>query len=325
MERGNNDKENSRIALKNGTITSCFKVKKCLFDQTVSKTSELTLKAESSLLLSSPLKNATEAPFEDSPFALFKIRKKRGICKHVTDKSSNGGPIVTTPTQKRGINGELHEQEKRNRASSPLAQSPTVVKLAVQKSILNPDLIGDFSMPCTLSTVKGRHPDLKSISPETVADILNSPEKSGFTLIDCRYPYEYEGGHIKTAVNIFNKDDVEKEFFPKPMEKNVRRNVLIFYCEFSSERGPSMLRCLRSLDRDLNKSAYPFLYYPELYLIEGGYKAFFFNFKDLCEPQEYKMMLDQNFANDLAYYRTKCKSWNHRSKRLKKARSSLVF
>ena len=38
----------------------------------------------------------------------------------------------------------------------------------------------------------------------------------------------------------------------------------------------SRYRFLRSLDRDLNKDNYPRLNFPEIYLLEGGYKAFFY-------------------------------------------------
>ena len=54
-----------------------------------------------------------------------------------------------------------------------------------------------------------------------------------------------------------------------------KRVVLIFHCEFSSERGPKLSRFLRSKDRLANKECYPNLFYPELYLLEGGYKNFF--------------------------------------------------
>jgi hypothetical protein len=35
------------------------------------------------------------------------------------------------------------------------------------------------------------------------------------------------------------------------------------------------LRFLRNQDRQLNEHAYPKLFYPELYLLEGGYKSFY--------------------------------------------------
>jgi hypothetical protein len=54
-----------------------------------------------------------------------------------------------------------------------------------------------------------------------------------------------------------------------------KRIVLVFHCEFSSERGPKMSRFLRKSDRQANKDCYPHLFYPEIYLLDGGYKVYF--------------------------------------------------
>jgi M-phase inducer phosphatase len=70
-------------------------------------------------------------------------------------------------------------------------------------------------------------------------------------LFDCSYPYEYEGGHIKGAKNIYTKEHILKEFVDmkqpeqNPAQQNdmsvsKKRNILIFHCEFSSERGPNL-------------------------------------------------------------------------------------
>lgn len=56
-----------------------------------------------------------------------------------------------------------------------------------------------------------------------------------------------------------------------------KRVVLIFHCEFSSERGPRMCRFIRKRDRAMNE--YPRLHYPELYILKGGYKEFFQQFQ----------------------------------------------
>jgi len=63
-----------------------------------------------------------------------------------------------------------------------------------------------------------------------------------------RYPYEYEGGHIRDAINIFSKEQMLKDYSENKLGKKSsktdhvsgKRNVLIFHCEFSSERGPSL-------------------------------------------------------------------------------------
>lgn len=53
----------------------------------------------------------------------------------------------------------------------------------------NPDLIGDFSKPFILPLMEGRHQDLKTISADTLASLLNgdfSEEIESYVIIDCR-------------------------------------------------------------------------------------------------------------------------------------------
>ena len=72
---------------------------------------------------------------------------------------------------------------------------------------------------------------------------------------------------------------------PIKAEDPNKRVVLIFHCEFSSERGPKLSRFLRSKDRSANKDCYPHLHYPELYLLDGGYKSFFETVKVGSKPE----------------------------------------
>ncbi len=84
-------------------------------------------------------------------------------------------------------------------------------------------------------------------------------------MIDARYAYEFEGGHIRGAENfgMWDEKSFLDEFFPEslgpikmpkssssvfaPTKENSKdlRNILIFHCEFSSARGPALLRMLR--------------------------------------------------------------------------------
>jgi rhodanese-related sulfurtransferase len=138
------------------------------------------------------------------------------------------------------------------------------------------DLVADGSRDYTLPTIPGKHSDLASITPETMADVVMGKYNDRFgkvTVVDCRYPYEFEGGHIRGAVNMYTKDEVHSLLTTNVTSE--KPHVLIFHCEFSSERGPKMYRFLRSQDRVMNKDNYPQLHFPEVYLLDGGYKAFF--------------------------------------------------
>ncbi|XP_060241214.1 M-phase inducer phosphatase 1 isoform X5 [Meriones unguiculatus] len=107
------------------------------------------------------------------------------------------------------------------------------------------DLIGDFSKGYLFHTVSGKHQDLKYISPEIMASVLNGKFANlikEFVIIDCRYPYEYEGGHIKGAVNLHMEEEVEDFLLKKPIvPTDGKRVIVVFHCEFSSERGPRIL------------------------------------------------------------------------------------
>ncbi|RWS24972.1 M-phase inducer phosphatase 1-B-like protein [Leptotrombidium deliense] len=194
---------------------------------------------------------------------------------------------------------------------------------AVQKADQDANLIGDFSKSYALPLIaNSKHQDLKTITSETLAAVIKGEFNEllvKYTIVDCRYPYEYEGGHIIGAKNIYSQDQILSEFFndkvrdePKVVDKNAKRNVIIFHCEFSSERGPSLYRYLRSKDRELN--TYPNLHHPEVYLLNGGYKAFFESFKELCVPQTYLPMLSKDHKQHLRQFRHKSKSWNCENK-----------
>ncbi|VDL18710.1 unnamed protein product [Hymenolepis diminuta] len=222
------------------------------------------------------------------------------------------------------------------------------------------------------------------VSVHTVAQLVRGEyEKLNVThtIIDCRYPYEYEAGHIKGALNLYTSSDVVKEIFKKApaasfndgesfmdlgpsvdeliegqnpavrlptvrsyMPRNFssddsdgedslseeRRSeakrqssddekipmvsvpeadpnappthVLIFHCEFSSQRGPELSRFLRKVDRYINYPRYPFVFYPHVYVMLGGYASFYKEYPELCEPRNYLKMFEKGFKDELTYY-----------------------
>ncbi|XP_058591395.1 M-phase inducer phosphatase 3 isoform X6 [Neofelis nebulosa] len=170
----------------------------------------------------------------------------------------------------------------------------------------------EFRKVCVLPTVSGRHQDLKYINPETVAALLSGKFQSlieKFYIIDCRYPYEYQGGHIQGALNLYSQEELYDFFLKKPVMPldTQKRIIIVFHCEFSSERGPRMCRSLREEDRALNQ--YPALYYPELYILKGGYRDFFPEYTELCEPQSYCPMRHQDHKAELLRCRSQSKAW----------------
>ncbi|KAL6083076.1 hypothetical protein STEG23_031607, partial [Scotinomys teguina] len=167
------------------------------------------------------------------------------------------------------------------------------------------------TLMCVLPTVSGRHQDLKYITPDTVAALLAGNFQSlieKFYIIDCRYPYEYLGGHILGALNLYSQKELHEFFLKKPVVPLdiQKRIIIVFLCEFSSERGPRMCRSLREKDRAMNQ--YPALYYPELYILKGGYRDFFPEYMELCEPQSYCPMHHQDHQAELLRWRSQSKA-----------------
>jgi M-phase inducer tyrosine phosphatase len=72
-------------------------------------------------------------------------------------------------------------------------------------------------------------------------DVLNGMYNTHFDqihIVDCRFPYEFSGGHISDALNIDCSEVLEKAFFSSP--KASQRTLIIFHCEFSLQRAPAM-------------------------------------------------------------------------------------
>ena len=177
------------------------------------------------------------------------------------------------------------------------------------------ELLGDNSASHLFPVIRGSNADLKSIEPLTLVRILAgdfAEQISNLVIIDARYPYEYKAGHIKTAVNIWT-EQLMHEFFLKSIyvPTSDLRHIIVFYCEFSTMRGPSQYRYLRNEDRKLNEHNFPKLHYPELYVLDGGYAQFFSIASADCDPCRYVKMLDEAYREDLV----KCQILKHQGSR----------
>lgn len=159
----------------------------------------------------------------------------------------------------------------------------------------------DSSASCILPTMYGQHPDLQYVSPQTVVDLIDGKFNDmvdEYHIIDCRFPYEYEGGHIKTAVNL-TENEVKQMFIDS--QRPGKRVAIVFHCEFSSQRAPRCLRFLRDLDRKVNIAEYPKLTYPDVYVIDGGFKNFFESFDNYCNGTYVEMRDERHFVEMKAH------------------------
>ncbi|XP_067884837.1 M-phase inducer phosphatase 2 [Heterodontus francisci] len=246
----------------------------------------------------------------------------RSILKRVDRPKDEETPVKNK--RRRSLAGITEESGAEKAKQRSLLRSKSFCDAAIEKVLEIDDgrrMIGDFTKPFILPTVEGRHQELQYITAEMVIQLVNGKFDKfveRFLLFDCRYPYEYEGGHIKGALNLHMEDEVENFLLKKPIVPvdEAKRVIIIFHCEFSSERAPRMCRFLREKDREVNGTDYPKLHYPELYILKGGYKEFFPKFKLFCEPQSYRPMNHEDFKEDLRKFRFKSRTWaGERSKR----------
>ncbi|ORX92110.1 Rhodanese-like protein, partial [Basidiobolus meristosporus CBS 931.73] len=94
-------------------------------------------------------------------------------------------------------------------------------------------------------------------------------------IIDCRFEYEYHGGHIPGAINLSNLEQLETWFAECHALARSTAPILILHCEHSQFRAPKMASRLRSLDRVHNLAVYPQLTFPQVYILYGGYRSLY--------------------------------------------------
>ncbi len=131
------------------------------------------------------------------------------------------------------------------------------IKRSCQLADDNPNLTGDFDRDLSLPVLKSgmKFQELKTITCETLAALLRgefADAVDSFRIVDARYSYEFDGGHIQGAESfgMWDEEAFFREFLPDaPVVTNEgqqkKREILIFHCEFSSERGPRLMKQLR--------------------------------------------------------------------------------
>lgn len=167
-----------------------------------------------------------------------------------------------------------------------------------------------YTLP-TVDSPQRESSTFRSVSSHVLASLLRDRSRClQLIIFDCRYPFEYFGGHIKGAVNIYSMDELEKYLFDEFGVRSTMVGLLpIFYCEYSQVRGPAMARRLRRIDTHRNH--HRSLDFPEIYLLEKGYVNFWSDplLRDLCDPGHYISMHARPYKHALRQY-----NQHHRSK-----------
>lgn len=166
--------------------------------------------------------------------------------------------------------------------------------------------------------------NLPRITVETLLQIMNDDYSKFYQevyIVDCRFQYEFLGGHIKDAINISKQKQLEEEFIHKRHIRccdSERPPLIVFHCEFSSYRGPIMASHLRTCDRIINHDNYPKLHFPDVVVLDGGFKTFYEKYPNKCEGH-YVCMDSKNHELELSEFKRDSK------KLMTRANSTQIF
>ena len=90
--------------------------------------------------------------------------------------------------------------------------------------------------------------DTRILQLNQLLDGMYDSRLENFHIIDCRFDYEYLGGHIPGAINMNNTSRLEEYLLgmaaskPEPSTSGDpnKKTILVFHCEFSVKRAPTL-------------------------------------------------------------------------------------
>ncbi|KAK7730006.1 m-phase inducer phosphatase [Cytospora paraplurivora] len=251
--------------------------------------------------------------FEDSPPRKQKMPSFNSPCANIAGAlrskahfqslsgTRNGSPIASH--SRRGSNPHLRPRKQYRRSQSMFESTGDVIKPKkdLNVPVTNLQSVTDIEEPAELALPHffpaEQNDSIPRVSRDTFLEILDGKYNAHYDhklIIDCRFEYEYDGGHVDGAINYNDKELLASHLFQSPLEG---RTLLLFHCEYSVHRAPLMARHIRSQDRSVNAECYPKLTYPEVYILDGGYSGFFLEHRLRCYPQSYVEMDAAEHAN----------------------------
>ncbi|KAF2734722.1 Rhodanese-like protein [Polyplosphaeria fusca] len=217
------------------------------------------------------------------PFALnTSVSRANGSPLSANVRKPAGPPARPRSKFRRSLSMFEHPGDVMNQSKDNDTYTPSGLQ-----SVMDVDDTPSLKLP---HFVPSSEPDsLPRIDHQTLIDVLNGEYDHVYEkalVVDCRFEYEYDGGHIEGALNFCDKEQLASELFTSPPPNT----LLIFHCEYSAHRAPLMAKFVRNEDRQYNAAQYPQLSYPEVYILDGGYSSFYESHRTRCFPQNYLRM-----------------------------------
>ena len=233
-----------------------------------------------------------------SPVAAFQVPRPRVLFDSTNTR--NGSPLSSHTRKASTQPNPIRPRKQFRRAQSMYQTADDVMKqdcLPPMPSAANVEAAHVLKLPVVPK--EDQPNDLPRISKETMIDVLDGKYDGWYkqrVVIDCRFEYEYKGGHIEGAQNYNDKETLSSQLFEVEPSLQTERgdpskpSLVIFHCEYSAHRAPLMAKFIRNKDRAVNVERYPGLTYPEMYILDGGYSSFFKDHRARCDPQNYVEM-----------------------------------
>jgi hypothetical protein len=82
---------------------------------------------------------------------------------------------------------------------------------------------------------------LPRITESTLLELLQGAYDHVYSekvIIDCRFEYEYAGGHIQGALNYWDREKLVERLFRSSYSRT--STLIVLYCEYSEYRAPLM-------------------------------------------------------------------------------------
>eukprot|EP00727_Mastigamoeba_balamuthi_P008567 m51a1_g4332 putative m-phase inducer phosphatase (592) ;mRNA; f:143129-145449 len=258
---------------------------------------QVTPCASSSALMRPPSPMSPVSPYRPAPSRprARALALRTSVCDMSEIFSKMPGVPESDGRVRRSQSFTFTSPQKTKELPKPVALESAALSARAQTK---PRIVEGQDLLPTLEERGGSSMSVKKLHSHTLAALIRgefSHKVRKYYIVDCRYEYEYDGGHIKGAINIPEKGQTEAAlrqlFFDGPQAPASTSDVvLIFHCEFSMIRGPTTIQILRTLDRSQDPLNVDKLRYPHVYLLSGGYKDFYEHHRELCDPCDYVRM-----------------------------------